>query len=59
LPNPEKQRAALSVESSRLRLIRQRLQEKFYDEAPAPERIASAVLVDLKNFDESSPALPH
>jgi hypothetical protein len=59
LPKPEEPRAAPSVESSRLRLIGQRLQKKFYDEAPASERIAAAVLVDLKNLDESSPALPH
>jgi hypothetical protein len=58
LPNPEETRAAI-IEPSRLRLIQQRLQQQFYDEASASERIAAAVLVDLKHLDESSPALPH
>lgn len=59
MPKPEEQHAALPVEPSRLRLILQRLQESFYDEAPASERIAAAVLVDVRHLDESSPALPH
>jgi len=37
----------------------ERLQQKFYDEAPASERIAAAVLRDVRHLDESSPALPH
>jgi hypothetical protein len=40
-------------------VILQRLQQAFYDRAPASDRIAVAVLVDLKDLDESSPALPH
>jgi hypothetical protein len=59
LSNPEEPSAAITLEPSRLRSIRQRLQQSFYDEAPASERIAAAVLVDLKRLDESSPALPH
>ncbi len=59
MPNPEEHRAAIILEPSRLGLIRQRLQQQFYDEAPASERIAAAVLVDVKHLDESSPALPH
>lgn len=59
LPNAEEYRVAITVEPSRLRLIRQRLEQKFYDEAPASERIAAAVLADMKHLDESSPALPH
>jgi hypothetical protein len=59
LPNPEEHRAAITIEPSRLRLIGQRLQDRFYDEAPASERIAAAVLIDVKHLDESSPALPH
>lgn len=58
MPNPEEHRGTIMIEPSRLRLIRQRLQQQFYDEAPASERIAAAVLVDMKHLDESSP-LPH
>jgi hypothetical protein len=59
LPIPEEYRAASPIEPSRLRLIQQRLQDSFYDQAPASERIAAAVLVDMKHLDEGSPALPH
>jgi hypothetical protein len=58
LPNLE-HRAAVAIDPSRARLILQRLQQTFYDQAPASERIAAAVLADLKHLDESSPALPH
>ena len=40
-------------------MILQRLEDKFYDEAPASDRIAAGVLADLKDLDESSAALPH
>ena len=56
MSQPKEHRAAITIEPSRLRLILQRLQQKFYDEAPAPERIAAAVLVDVKHLDESPPA---
>jgi hypothetical protein len=59
LPKPEEHRAATTIEPTRLRLILQRVQDKFYDEATPAERIAAAVLVDLKHLDESPPALPH
>ena len=59
MPKPEEHRAATTIEPTRLRLILQRLQHSFYDEATASERIAAAVLVDLKHLDESPPALPH
>ena len=49
----------MTLEPSRLREILQRLQEKFYDEAPASDRIAAGVLADVKGLDESSAALPH
>jgi hypothetical protein len=60
LPNSEKHRTTTAtVEPSRLRLILQRLQDRFYDAEPASERIAAAVLTDVKALDESPPALPH
>jgi hypothetical protein len=40
-------------------VIRHRLETKFYDEAPASDRIAAGVLADVKHLDESSAALPH
>jgi hypothetical protein len=40
-------------------VLRHRLESKFYDEAPALDRIATGVLADLKHLDESSAALPH
>jgi len=40
-------------------VILQRLEDRFYDEAPASARIAAGVLADVKDFDESSAALPH
>jgi hypothetical protein len=58
LPTPEEHRAAVIIDPSRLRLILERLQQRFYDDAPASERIAAAVLADMKHLDESSP-LPH
>ena len=49
----------MALEPGRLRVIRQRLENKFYDEAPASDRIAAGVLADVKDLDESSVALPH
>lgn len=49
----------MTVEPVRLQLILQRLQDNFYDGTPAAEQIAAAVLVDLKQLDESPPALPN
>jgi hypothetical protein len=60
VPNSQKHRTATAtVEPSRLRLILQRLQDRFYDGQAASERIAAAVLTDVKDLDESPPALPH
>jgi hypothetical protein len=60
VPNPQKHYTATpTVEPSRLRLILERLQSRFYDDGPASERIATAVLADVKDLDESPPALPH
>lgn len=60
MPNSQKHRTATAtVEPGRLRLILQRLQDRFYDSQAASERIAAAVLTDVKDLDESPPALPH
>jgi hypothetical protein len=60
VPNSQKDRTTTTtVEPSRLRLILQRLQDRFYDGEQASQRIAAAVLADVKDLDESPPALPH
>jgi hypothetical protein len=59
VPHSEGQRSSTTLEPDRLRVILQRLQENFYDEAPASDRIAAGMLADLKDFDESSVAFPH
>ena len=59
MPNPENCTTSATVEPNRLRLILQRLQERFYDREPASQRIATAVLPDVKALDEGPPAFPH
>ena len=59
MPNSEGHRRSTTLEPSRLRVILQRLHQKFYDEADASDRIAAGVLADVKELDESSAALPH
>jgi len=59
VPNSEGHRSSTTLEPGRLRVILQRLGDKFYDEAPASDRIAAGVLADVKELDESSAALPH
>ena len=59
MPEPENSHMAFTIEPNRLGVIASRLQQNFYDQTPASERIAAAVLVDLRTFDESSPPLPH
>jgi hypothetical protein len=49
----------MTLEPDRLRVILQRLEGQFYDEAPASDRIAAGVLADVNDLDESSAALPH
>jgi hypothetical protein len=59
---PNSQKPCIStttVEPSRLRLILQRLQDRFYDGQAPSERIAAAVLTDVKDLDKSPPVLPH
>ncbi len=59
MPNSEGLRSCTTLEPSRLQLILQRLEDQFYDQAAASDRIAAGVLADVKDFDESSVALPH
>jgi hypothetical protein len=59
LPHPEDPRTAVTIEPSRLDEILHRLEQSFYDEVSASDRIAAAVWADLKTFDESASALPH
>jgi hypothetical protein len=57
--NSGEHRTTGSVEDSRLRLIRQRLRSDFYEVPPASEHIAASVMAELKDPEESAPALPH
>ncbi|HJR17796.1 MAG TPA: hypothetical protein VJ808_13170 [Gemmatimonadales bacterium] len=57
LPKPED--PCTCVEPERLEALQHRLHQGFYDQPEPSERIAAAVLVDLKTFDESSPVVPH
>jgi hypothetical protein len=59
VPNPGKNRTPPSVQPDRLHLILQRLRGDFYQVPPASEQIATSVLADLNESEESSPALPH
>jgi hypothetical protein len=49
----------MTLEPGRQRVILQRLKDNFYAEAPASTRIATGVLADVKDLDESPVALPH
>jgi hypothetical protein len=59
VPNPGKSRNITTVEPRRLQLILRRLRNAFYEVPPASERIASSVLAELQDLEESPPALPH
>jgi hypothetical protein len=48
----------MPLESSRHRLITERLQCGFYSETEPSERIATAVLAALRDLDKG-PTLPH
>jgi hypothetical protein len=58
LPKPEDP-CITRVEPVRLEALQHRLQQGFYDQPEPSERIAAAVLVDLKTLDESSSVAPH
>lgn len=59
VPTSEGHRSTATLEPGRLRVIRQRLESNFYDEAPASDRIAAGVLADVRHLDEGSSAPPH
>ena len=59
MPHSEDPHTAVTIEPSRLDEILHRIQQNFYDEPSASDRIAAAVWADLKTFDESASALPH
>jgi hypothetical protein len=58
VPNPDKSRTPPNVAADRLRLIEQRLQDRFYEIPPASERIAASVLAELRDPEKSGSALP-
>ena len=58
MPKPEDSQATVTLEPSRHRLILERLRGDFYSEAVPSERIATAVLVALRDLDKG-PAFPH
>ena len=57
MPKPEDSQATVTLEPSRRRLILERLRGDFYSEAAPSERIATAVLVALRDLDKG-PAFP-
>ena len=58
MPDSHEGNAMIAVEPTRLRQISQRLEDGFYSKAPAAERIAAAVLTEVRDLDQSSPAIP-
>jgi hypothetical protein len=56
--NSDAHRTTGSVEDNRLRLILERLRSDFYEVPPASEHIAASVMAELKDREESAPALP-
>jgi hypothetical protein len=60
VPNSQKRSTTTAtVEPDRLRLIAQRLQDRFYETEPASVQIATAVFADLKDLDESRSVFPY
>ena len=59
MPKAEDPRSVCTIEPSRLDLILHQLQQNYYDQPPASQWIAAAVLADLKTLDEGPSALPH
>ena len=58
MPKPEDSQATVTLEPSRRRLILEQLRGDFYSEAAPSERIATAVLVALRDLDKG-PAFPY
>lgn len=59
MPHPDEHRSTPTVAPDRLRQIEQRLQNHYYEVPPASEHIAASVLAELRDFENSSPVLPH
>ena len=59
MPHREEYRIPEQVAADRLRLIEQRLQNRFYDIPPAAGHIAASVLADLTAPEQSGSDLPH
>jgi hypothetical protein len=58
MPEPHERRTMIAAEPDRLRQISQRLEDGFYGQAPAAERIAAAVLAEVRNLDQDAPVVP-
>jgi hypothetical protein len=58
VPKAEDTRTNGAVDADRLRLVLQRLSSGFYSEGPPSQRIAAAVLADLKELEKGT-SLPH
>jgi hypothetical protein len=58
VPKSNDFQATVTLEPSRRRLILERLRGGFYGEVAPSERIATAVLVALRDLDKG-PAFPH
>lgn len=53
MAKPDEPQEVMSLEPSRLRLIRDRVARDFYRSGEPAERIAVAVLAALKDFDKA------
>ena len=58
MPKPDDSQATVTLEPSRRRLILERLHADFYGEAVPAERIATAVLAELRDLDKG-PTFPY
>ena len=58
MPKPDDSHTMATIEPDRYRLIAERLDHRFYDEAEPSARIATAVLAALRDLDQG-PSLPH
>jgi hypothetical protein len=58
MPDSHEGDAMIAVEPTRLRQISQRMEDGFYSNSPAAERIAAAVLAEVRDLDQSSPRIP-
>jgi hypothetical protein len=58
MPDSHERYTMIAVEPGRLRQISERLEDGFYSQAPAAERVAAAVLAEVRNLDQDSPVVP-